>query len=429
MGATLVRFKNTFLKKPSGIGYARLINIGLRGVTLVSKFILVFFLAKFLDPRDLGLYGLFVATIGFGIYLIGFEFYTYTIRELIGTTHENRSRIIKNQFALYLLMYFLCLPLLVLFFSHGGLPWSVFWWFLVVLVIEHIAQELNRILIAFSDQLYAGLVLFIRSGLWGIVVIAAQWLSPALRSLEFVLLMWLISCLIACLLAIKRIANHIDSIPGFKIDIAWILIGVKIAFPMLVASLAIRGIFTFDKYFVESVGGLEILGSYVLFIGISTSVISIINAGVVDFSYPKIIAASRLKDKVEFKREMALLQRSILLMGSFMIPLCGVVGYFSVGYIGKSVYIDNIYILYWLLAAVAINILSLIPHIGLYSLGKDRVIVVSSILGFIVFLIVSYFLEKHYGVFSIPLAMCSAWLSIFLWKVVAYRAAVLEFNN
>jgi hypothetical protein len=54
--------------------FIRLINISLRGMTLVSKFLLIFFLAGFLEPKELGLYGLLAATIGYSMYLLGFEF-------------------------------------------------------------------------------------------------------------------------------------------------------------------------------------------------------------------------------------------------------------------------------------------------------------------------------------------------------------------
>ena len=420
---------NRILFSLSNFGYVRLLNIGLRGITLASKFLLIFFLAKFFEPRDLGIYGLFVALIGYGIYVIGFEFYTYSMRELIGSPRENRAKIIKNQFALYFFAYLLFLPVIFLYFYYSDLPWNFFWWAVVVLVLEHIAQELNRILVSLSEQLYAGVVLFVRTGLWGFVVITAQWLDFELRNLDFIFLMWSISCLMACFLAVKRIASLCGSFSGLKVDIGWIALGLKIAFPMLLASLALRGIFTFDKYFVESVGGLEILGSYVLFIGMATAVISFIDAGVIDFSYPKIVMASRLMDKDGFAREMTLLLRNVVFLGAFLIVFCAVLGYFIVGYIGKSLYVNNISILYWLLVAIGINALSLIPHVGLYALGKDRAIVFSQVFGFLVFLIFVLFFKSFFGIISVLSALCLAWLSILLWKVVAYRSAVLKFNK
>lgn len=47
---------------------SRLINVSLRGGTLVCKFLLIFFLAKFLSPEEVGLFGLIVASIGYSFF-------------------------------------------------------------------------------------------------------------------------------------------------------------------------------------------------------------------------------------------------------------------------------------------------------------------------------------------------------------------------
>ena len=67
---------------------ARLVSIVLRGMTLGSKFLLIFILARFLTPAELGLYGLLAATIGYALHLLGLDFYTYTTRELLKRPRE-----------------------------------------------------------------------------------------------------------------------------------------------------------------------------------------------------------------------------------------------------------------------------------------------------------------------------------------------------
>lgn len=47
------------------------INLGLPGLTLGTRFLLIFALAKFLSPAEVGLYGLFTATIGYALYFVG----------------------------------------------------------------------------------------------------------------------------------------------------------------------------------------------------------------------------------------------------------------------------------------------------------------------------------------------------------------------
>lgn len=52
----------------------RLINLNLRTVTLLSKFALIFVLAKLLEPAEVGLYGLLAATVALGFMALGYDF-------------------------------------------------------------------------------------------------------------------------------------------------------------------------------------------------------------------------------------------------------------------------------------------------------------------------------------------------------------------
>jgi O-antigen/teichoic acid export membrane protein len=258
-------------------------------------------------------------------------------------------------------------------------PWV---WVLVLIVLEHLAQELNRVLIALSQQLYAAVVLFVRMGFWGLLAIVSQWLFPEARTIEFVLAAWLVGVFLACVLGIARVSKIIPSCNKWEIDFWWILSGLKIALPFFAASLALRGLVTFDRFFVEQVSGLDVLGAYVLFAGMAIAVISFIDAGIVDFAFPKLVAAAGVGDLKAYSSEMRKAKYNIFWFGSVLVVLCGVGGYFFVDVLGKDIYIKNINILYWLLLATSLNALSIIPHLGLYALGRDKPIVRSQIIGF-----------------------------------------------
>ncbi|EGN4249425.1 polysaccharide biosynthesis protein, partial [Salmonella enterica] len=72
-------------------------SVVLRGFTLLTKFIFIILLARFLQTSDLGLYGLISAAVGYGIFIVGFEFYTYSTREIINSHKGNLFFILKNQ--------------------------------------------------------------------------------------------------------------------------------------------------------------------------------------------------------------------------------------------------------------------------------------------------------------------------------------------
>jgi len=401
----------------------RLANLALRGLTLVSKFLLLFFLAKFLEPDEVGLYGLIAATIGYALYALGLEFYNFSTREIIGKDSRLWLGMIRDQVVLYALAYLALMPLALFVFYKGWLPWGYAAWFFLLLFLEHMAQELNRILVAISEQLLASVVLFMRSGVWGLVVIVVMWLEPGARTLSFCLGAWALGAFLACAVAFKKLYSFDKSSLRSPIDGQWIARGIKIALPLLVASLAIRGIFTFDRYWVESLSGLEVLGPYVLFVGMAMAILSFLDAGVIVFFYPRLVASAKLDDPSVFRADMKKLTVNVIGTTLIFVLACGLVAPIILHWLGNPLYDEHLYLLYWLLIAISIYAFSMIPHLGLYAHGRDRHIFLSQFSAFFIFLAVAYLGQDYIGVLVIPVSMCIAFGVILAWKLIAFRLA------
>ena len=200
----------------------RLANLSLRAATLVSKFALIFVLAKFLEPTEVGLYGLLSATVFYVLMALGFDFYTFASRELIVTDRRNWAGMLRDQGVFYGITYSALLPLCLLLFWLGLLPWQLAVWFFPLLALEHLAQELNRLLVAISEPLWASIVLFVRSGAWAIIAALWMWFDPVQRSLDFVLAAWAIGVFISCLLGASRLRGFDRASLQRAIDWAWI---------------------------------------------------------------------------------------------------------------------------------------------------------------------------------------------------------------
>lgn len=400
---------------------SRLINISLRAGTLVCKFMLIFFMAKFLSPDEVGLFGLIVATIGYSFFLIGFEFYTYSSRDLLGVGRSKWLPIIRDQWVFFAISYALFFPLLIIAFGTYFSSWQYVGWFSVLLFLEHTAQELNRLLVVMYEQFLASLVLFLRSGVWALLAILSMGYVDSVRNLDFVFMAWTIGAGIACALGMSRILLLDKSTWSKKVNWRWILRGVKVAFPLLVASLAIRGLFTFDRYWVESSVGLDILGAYVLFAGIAFSILSFLDAGVIAFLYPKVVAAAKENDELKFKKNMMELAVTLVLASVAMAIFALLISPYVLNWIGKEVYIDNLYLLQWLLLGVVIYAASMAPHIGLYAKHYDKTILYSQVVGLLVFFVGCLVGVPMFGAIAVVLAMCLSFFVILVWKIVVYQ--------
>lgn len=397
-----------------------LVNISLRALTLVSKFLLVFVLAKFLPPADVGVYGLIAAAVGYGIYLIGLEFYVFANREIIGISKDKVISRVRDQGVLYIAVYVAASPLFFLVESGGWIPQGYILWLVLLLLLEHVAQELNRILITQGEQVLASIVLFIRSGAWGLVSICLMTLAPASRSVYTVFAAWAIGGICACLLGLSRLAKYDRRGLNDPVDWAWIRSGLRVALPFLVASLALKAIFTFDRYFVESAGGLEVLGAYVVFVGMAMAVISFLDAGVFDFAYPRLVALAKAGDDEGFRQAMRNLSVKTVAFVTVLVVCCYLVAQPVVGWIGRPIYAERIEFLQWLLLAVLIASLSYIPHLGLYARRKDAPIIFAQVTGFAVFVIVSALGVRLVGVMAVPWAICLAYAWILTVKLLAF---------
>lgn len=398
----------------------RILNIALRLGTLGSRFLFIFFLARFLEPAQLGLYGLLTATVGYSLYLLGFDFYTFTTREVLKRERQEWGGLLKDQGVLSLLLYAIFIPLLSMIFIKGLLPWHLFGWFFALLILEHLNQEIGRLLIAISEQLWASALLFVRQGTWAIAVIALMTLQPSTRSLDYVFCMWTAAGLIAVLTGTSRLMNL--GIGGWqkKMDWNWIATGLKVSVPFLVATLAVRGVFTLDRYWLQSLGGLEVVGAYVLFMGISGTLMAFLDAGVFAFSYPGLISAHHKQQPDVFRQNMhsLLIQTAMLSLAFAAVSLLLLSPLLD--WLGNPIYAQQRYLYPWLLVAMILNALSMVPHYALYAQGIDRPIIHSHLASLLVFVGATWLFAPHWPLLAVPLGLCAAVAVVLAWKAWAF---------
>lgn len=397
-----------------------ILNSILRIATLCTRFAFIFIIARFFTAKSIGYYGLFTAAVAFTLLLAGLDFYTYTTREITKFNASRRGLILKNQLALVCIVYTIVIPSSLVLLPWVGMPKFLMYWFFPVLFLEHVNQEIYRLLIILNKQLYASIILFIRQGSWAIAVIAGMSADANYRNLDSVMAAWVIAGLMASGLG----ANKLRAI-GFggwreKIDWAWIGRGVAISGGLLSASLAIKGIQTVDRYWLEEIAGIKLVGAYVLFFGLAGALSVFLDAAVFSFKYPELIHHANLCDYKRFKSVI----RTIIFQVSTL-TACFVVASVSLlpsilSWIGNPLYSDNIYLYNWVLSAMVAYSLSLIPHYGLYSLKRDRSIVLSHLIALPVFAVTTYLVLNIDELIAIPVAVLCAMSFILIWKSIAY---------
>ena len=125
----------------------QVINIFLRGTTVLMKFVLSVLVIKKLSIEEFGVFGLFQSTVIISTFILGFDFYNFTSREILKENAKSVSYYFINQLAFHLVVYVLIIPLTFFVFISGIIHSNYLWLFVLILISEHLSQELYRLLI------------------------------------------------------------------------------------------------------------------------------------------------------------------------------------------------------------------------------------------------------------------------------------------
>ncbi len=383
-------------------------NLGLRGGGLVGKFLLIFFLARVLRPEELGVYGLITATVGYALFFLGLDFYTYAGRSMLHAEQKTWPSMLRDQGVLFACSYVVVILLLGLLFMAGLLPVEYALVFYVLLTVEHFSQELVRLLVIIGKPLSAGVLMFFRMGAWCYVLVAAYLGGLTAIELNTVLWSWVLADAVALAGSIWLLRKLPWSELSPRIDWGWIRQGLRVSVFFLVGTFALRAVFTLDRYLVEEFVGREMLGVYTLYFGICNSLISFVDAAVFSFRYPRLVSLYKTGERQAFESARRAFRQQTLIAVAALALSAALLVVPVLKWIGKPLYLQHLPVFYLLLATSALFVIGHIPHYALYAMGRDRSIVGTHLGGFVVFVGLGLLLGPGHGLAGVVIAMLAA---------------------
>jgi O-antigen/teichoic acid export membrane protein len=312
------------------------------------------------------------------------DFYTYNTRELIGQEKSKQLIFIRDQFIFHILSYTIVLPLLFMIFIFDIVDYQYIFYFYIILILEHLSQELFRLYITLSMSIFANILLFLRMGLW-VYVLIFLWFSNIndTQNLYTVYISWIIGSLISVILGFLYLFKQYDinNIGYTKIDWNWIKRGIRISIPFFIGTIAYKIIEFSDRYMIDIYMKKSDVGIYTFFGSIANSMQSIIFVLVVILFYPKLIELYKDNKKEEFSLKLkrffweTLIYSLIIALGIiiFIHPI--------LDYLKKEEFSDNLDVLWILLVATFIINISFVFHYLLFIKKKDIIIRNITLLG------------------------------------------------
>jgi O-antigen/teichoic acid export membrane protein len=302
-------------------------------------------------------------------------------------------------------------------------------WFVPILILEHLNQEVSRLLTALSEQLTSSVILFVRQGSWSLAAIGVMSVDSSARNLGTIIPLWVMAGVAALSIGVWKLKQLKTQGWNLPIDWSWIKKGIGVSAAFLLASLALRGLQTFDRYWLEDLGGIQMVGSYVLMQGIASVLMIFLEATLFAFAFPKLINLNyegRSQEAQQQVRQM--LFQTVLVAILFSIISWLLLPYF-LKWIGNPIYIQALPLYPWVLSAAVINTLSMVPNLALYARGRDKPIIYSNVCALIVFVAVTWLLSGTQGSLAVIFGVNTAFFCILSWQSIAYLLLVKQENS
>ena len=394
----------------------RILNLVYRVLTILLKFLLSIIIVKKLSVHDLGVFGIFQTTVMLMIYLLGFDFYTFNTRELLKKEGKAPSFYLGNQVVFHALIYLVVLPLSLFLFFYNVINTEYLIYFYLILISEHISQEIYRVLIILKKSVLASLTLFLRAGLWILalyIIWAFDWSSQTIKD---VFMLWALGAMVSIGIGIF----HIPLKYKFNIDFKWMRKGMKVAAPFLVATLFYKVIEFSGRYFLDFYESKEEVGIFTFFSGIANAMFVLVQSTVIIVMSPYLIESVN-EGSEAFQRIYKDYKNQVIYVTGAGILLASLGIYPLLYYLDNTLLMENIVVFFLLLLAVVFFCLSYIPHYGLYANHKDKYLLWASAVGAIAVIVANFILVPIYGVFGAAMAQALSMFVLFLSKGALYK--------
>jgi O-antigen/teichoic acid export membrane protein len=405
-------------------------NMALRGVSMAARFLLMIGLAYYLAPADVGVFSLMYASTTLGILLLGARFDVYSTRAICAKERTNPAVIVRDQMVFHLLAYMIVLPLMLVVFAIGILPWSLAGWFYLLLILEHSGQECNRFFVALGQPLRATFVFFIRSGAWTIILLPVFVLAPDFRNLQTLWILWTCGGIASLLLSglwLRKLGWR--AAIRERIDWAWIKRGLKPSATYTVALGSTMLVATADRYFLGSTWDYSLVGVYGFYASLTNFVPTFAETGIISILLPSLLSSTANKDWESYRKTLAKLTNGvwIIVVGASVLSVA--VAPLVLVLVGKEpIYGEYIPAFALLLSSAAISTLSLIPHNALYANHKDRVIAKWSVVSMLVALVCYALLTPSLGPYGVCFGVLASSITLLAGKCYEARGLRNEYS-
>lgn len=351
-----------------------LVNVGLRGSSLAFRFILSFYIIKYLGLEAAGIYGLAQGAIGFAPAITTLGINYFHARELVGMPpHRAAPRIKTRLLASAILSTLLGIGSLVAAMLISYPITGILILIAALVWLEIPANDLHVSLVALEMPFQANILLFVRLAAWVPFVIGIGLLFPVARTIEFVLGGWLASYILYFGL-LWRLLSHwpLAEAARAPIQVSWLKERLKRSWLIYFSDIGVVGYIYIDRYIVSFLLGLELTGLYNFYWSLANALQTLLATAIIQLAMPALYKAYNTGVIANWRAAM---RRQIIKTAVYAVSLslCVyvsveiIIAFMDMGHVTE--YRD---VFAMLLVAAMIRSGSDLANVGLMSMRKDR---------------------------------------------------------
>ena len=361
----------TLAKKLMG---GSMVNLSIRGLTLLLRFALGFYIVSFLGLKAAGIYGLAIGAVGMAPAILGWGLNYHVARDVIGAAPDVGAPLVKSRLSVTLgsliAMTIVALPLIL----TSGADLRLLYLLILILVwLETIALDLYMPMIGWEMVVQANIMVFIRSAAWIPIVTALAFWHPLFRSLEAIFVAWICSHFFAFALLPYFLRQWpVREALKSSISLQWARRRITRFWYIYLSDVSIVGLIYVDRYIVSVFLGLAATGIYSFYWSITNALQTLMMTAVVQVALPRMVKAFRSGDpdrwRIELRHQTIKTLIMATVLGVAVFILTEAIIYF--GPEGRFPVARGLFTL--LLLASIIRCSSDLMNVGITSSGNDK---------------------------------------------------------
>ena len=331
----------------SGFGRS-LILMKIRGTSLIVKFVLTLFIAKFIGFEALGIYGIISALTLIIPAAIGLCLMQSISRKAVTSDIAETVSSIRHYLKYLIIIYSLGLPIIYFYgFTTDNLKTCLLVFFIVFL--EHLNNDEYGLLLNLSRPLEANILHFTRVASWAIIYMPLAYHLPELQNLDSLLFGWLLGNVLSLIFFtfITRKWPWKDKYVKQPL-INWIKKEFRQSRLLYASSVANTGNSYLNLFLITFLLSLELTGVYVFFSQTLSAMMNLIHTGVISINKPKLVKA--YKDSAEAYYGLCIRSTIQTLYSSVLLALAAIpMMYIAVHYIVDKPLAEEWQPIFWIM--------------------------------------------------------------------------------